>query len=109
MARILIANPPGGPGPVLDIALSERNLLTLLSKLYTPGSACSFLSGDIPDELGFVQACFRGEPDEYHYCSPTREGAPAGSMHPLTEGVVVAIRAAVAEFLGDTDLEGWRP
>jgi hypothetical protein len=108
MARVHIANPPGTPGPVLDIALSERNLLTLLTKLYS-GSACSFLSGDIPDELGFVHACFRGEPDEYHYCSPTREGAPAESMHPLTDCVLVAIRAAVAEFLGDTDLQGWRP
>lgn len=109
MARVLITNPPDAPGPVLDIALSERNLLTLLSKLYTPGSACSFLSGDIPDELGFAHPCLRAEPDEYHYGSPPRGGAPAGSMHPLTERVLIAVRAAVAEFLGDTDLQGWRP
>lgn len=109
MARVLIAYPPAASGPVLDIALSERNLLTLLSKLYTPGSACSFLNYDIPGELGCGCAVFRAEPDEYHYASPTREGTPAGEMHPLTERVLVAVRAAVAEFLGDGDIQGWTP
>ncbi len=33
MARVLIAHPPNVPGAVLDVALSERNLLTLLSQL----------------------------------------------------------------------------
>lgn len=107
MARILVTHPPDAPGPVLDVALSERNLLTLLSKLYTPGSACSFCNGDVPD--GFAYACLRAEPDEYHYASPTRECAPAGSMHPLTELVLMAVRAAVADYLGEGDLKSWRP
>jgi hypothetical protein len=107
MARVLITHPPNVPGAVLDIALSERNLLTLLSQLYTPGSACAFFNRDVPD--GFVHACLRAEPDEYHYSSPTREGAPAGPMHPLTERVLVAIRAAIAEFMDANNLEGWWP
>jgi hypothetical protein len=109
MARVLITNPPDMPGPVLDIALSERNLLTLLSKLYTPGSAYLLVVSDIPEGLNVR---LLAEPDEYHYYSPARAGEPAGATHPLTERVLIAIRAAVAEFLDDSDgaadIEGWR-
>jgi hypothetical protein len=43
--------------------------------LCPPGSACSFCNGDVPD--GCASACLRDKPDEYHYASPSREGAPA--------------------------------
>ena len=93
MARVLLCHLPGEEQPVLDIALSERNLIVLLSKLYTPGSKCSFLNGDVPE--GFAHACFRVEPDEFHYAFPTRDGGPAGPMHPLAEAVLVAVRQAI--------------
>ena len=93
---------------MLDVVLSERKPLSLLSKLYTPGSACLLLVGDVPD--GFAEVRLRAEPDEYQYYSPTREGTRAGVMHPLTERVLVAVRAAIAEYIADsaTDIEGWR-
>lgn len=90
MARVLLCHSPDENEPVLDIALSERNLVILLSKLYTPGSACSFTNGDVPD--GFAYATFRSEPDELHYAYPTRDGAPAGPMHPLAELVHAVVR-----------------
>jgi hypothetical protein len=107
MARVLITHPADAPGPVLDVAISERNLLSLLSKLYTRGSSCAIDSYDVPEE--FARVRLRVEPDEFHYASPTREGAPPGPMHPLTECVLVAVRVATAEFMVDGDIEGWRP
>jgi hypothetical protein len=97
MARILVIHPPASAGPVLDIALSERNLVTLLSKLYTTGSQCSLRTGDVPD--GFVGATVRVEPDELHYASATREGAAPGVMHPLAELVLVTVRRVLADAL----------
>ncbi len=93
MARVLLCPGADGHRPALDVALSERNLIILLSKLYTPGSACSFANGDVPE--GFAHAMFRAEPDELHYASPTREGAPPGPMHPIAE----LVRAVVADVL----------
>ena len=72
MARVLLCHSNDAVAPALDIALSERNLIILLSKLYTPGSACSFMNTDVPH--GFSYATFRAEPDELHYMSPTRGG-----------------------------------
>jgi hypothetical protein len=110
MARVLVTNPPDAPGPVLELKLSERNVLALLTKLYTPGSACAVDCHDVAEELGFICARLRVEPDELHYfASPTREGAAPGPMHPLTECVLIAVRTAIAEFMADTDTEGWRP
>ena len=97
MARVLLCHQPGQEQPFLDVALSERNLIVLLSKLYTPGSKCSFLNGDVPD--GFSHACFRVEPDDIHYAFPTRDGGPAGPMHPLAEVVLVAVRQAIDDAL----------
>lgn len=99
MARIAeTASPEGQRG--LDIALSERNLITLLSKLYTPGSACTLEVGDPPS--GFDAALLRAEPDELHYAWPTREGAPPGNMHPIAEAVcLIARRAVTAALNGD--------
>ena len=84
MARVLYAERADSAKPVLDIALSERNLLVLLTKLYTPGSACTIQSGDVPDEFGYAQ--IRVEPDEYHYEFPTRDGAAAGRNASLLRG-----------------------
>jgi hypothetical protein len=96
MARIEITD-----NGVLDIVLSERNLLSLLSKLYTPGSACELHGGDVPDGFRFVR--LRGQIDEVHYVSPTRLGAPAGEMHPVTETILNAIKEALDE-LGIEDI-----
>lgn len=93
MARVLLRPDADGDKPALDIALSERNLIILLSKLYTPGSRCSFQNGDVPSE--FAHATFRAEPDAYHYASPTREGAPPGPMHPLAELVNAVVKQAL--------------
>lgn len=93
MARVLLCHPPEESKPTLDIALSERNLVVMLSKLYTPGSTCSFTNGDVPE--GFGYATFRAEPDEFHYAFPTREGAPPGPMHPIAE----LVHAVVKEVL----------
>jgi hypothetical protein len=99
VARIAQTASPEGRHS-LDIALSERNLITLLSKLYTPGSACAIEVGDIPG--GFATALVRAEPDELHYAWPTREGAPPGAMHPLAEAVcLIARRAVTAALHGD--------
>ena len=42
MARVLLCHQPGEEQPFLDVALSERNLIVLLSKLYTPGDRTPF-------------------------------------------------------------------
>jgi hypothetical protein len=90
--------------PVLDVVLSERNLLVLWSKLYTPGSRCEFHNNDCPSDVAYVR--LRAEKDDEHYASPTRLGAQgwAGAMHPVTEAIVAvarqAIAAAVEEFGG---------
>jgi hypothetical protein len=99
VARIAETTSPKGPRS-LDIALSERNLITLLSKLYTPGSACTLQVGDTPS--GFGAVLVRAEPDELHYAWPTREGAPPGAMHPIAEAVcLIARRAVTAALTGD--------
>jgi len=100
MARVLLCERPDDNRPVLDISLSERNLLILLSKLYTPGSACSFRNGDVPD--GFAYAEFRVEPDDLHYASPTRDGAGPGPMHPLAELVRAHIARILEPALGES-------
>ena len=99
MARVLLCQHPGTDKPVLDIALSQRNLIVLLSKLYTPGSKCSFQNGDVPADFAFAQ--FRAEPDEFHYASPTRGGAPPGPMHPLAEFAVAEVRRRTECALAD--------
>lgn len=102
MARVLLTHSPALLRPVLDIGLSERNLVVLLSKLYTPGSACSLNSGDVPDL--FEHAVFRAEPDELHYVSPTRDGAGPVPMHPLAELVWVTVRHTVTQALAREDV-----
>jgi len=93
MARVLLCHQDEEDKPTLDIALSERNLIVLLSKLYTPGSACTLAFGDVPEE--FAYATIHAEPDVFHYAFPTREGAPPGPMHPIAE----LVQAVVKELL----------
>ena len=95
MARVLLTTADPTANPALDIALSERNLIVLLSKLYTPHSACSFANSDVPS--GFDHAVFRAEPDDLHYAFPTRDGAPPGPMHPLAEFICATVKAWLAE------------
>jgi hypothetical protein len=99
MARIAETSSANGRRS-LDIALSERNLIALLSKLYTPGSACTLQVGDTP--AGFGAVLVRAEPDELHYAWPTRDGAAPGAMHPIAEAVcLIARRAVTAALQGD--------
>lgn len=68
------------------VVLSERNLLSLLTKLHTTGSACTIVGGSSCPGL-FVRA----EPDEEHYAGRARG---PGKMHPVTERIVQAVREA---------------
>lgn len=75
MARVLLCHQPGEKQPILDIALSERNLIVLLSKLYTPGSQCTFLNGDVPE--GFAHAALGSSPTTCTTRTPPEtEGRP---------------------------------
>jgi hypothetical protein len=101
MARTSFATDECG-GLILTVTLSERNLWTLLSKLYTPGSRREITNNDCPAEVAVVHLL--AEPDEVHYLSSARglaQGRP-GPMHPVTEAIVArvrpAIEAAVAEI-----------
>jgi len=95
MARVLLRHQPGHEQPILDTALFGRNLIILLSKLYTPGSQCSFLNGDVPE--AFAYACFRSEPDDLHYACPTRRLRTARARAPIAE----LVHATVKQMLGD--------
>lgn len=86
MPRVQIVEVPDGPGPVLVVTLSQRNLLALVAKLATPGSRCAIACGDIPE--GLAGALVRAEPDELFYASPTRQGAQPGAMTPKTERLI---------------------
>jgi hypothetical protein len=95
MARVTFSHPREDDGPVLEVALSERNLIVLLSKLYTPGSQRTIHVGDKPAGLGGVILC--AETDDEHYASPTRRGAPAGPMHPISELVTAVVKRVLTE------------
>lgn len=93
MARVDLIYDEHGQ-PVLDVVLSFRNLVALLSKLMTPGSHCRFDNGCVPD--GIAYARFRGESDEIHYNTPERRGVGPGEMHPIAEAVLTAVRSTLA-------------
>jgi hypothetical protein len=69
------------------VVLSERNLLTLLSKLYTPGSECEIGGGNEYAPGLHVRA----ETDAAHYQD---RPFPPGPMHPETERILRAIQQA---------------
>lgn len=66
---------------VVEVALSERNLRTLLAKLagYPSNSACTILRQGDPTEALLI---VRGEPDALHYGS---RGYGPGEMDARTE------------------------
>jgi len=82
----------------LQLVLSERNLLSLLSKLYTEGSAATIVCGDVPP--GYAPITISAEKNDIHYSSATREGEPAGEMHPVTEKILERLR-----YLGEEGLK----
>lgn len=75
------------PTHPLTVVLSERNLLALLSKLYTPGSACTIIK---PDGL-----IIRAEKDDVHYKHPSRLGEGPGPMHTATENFIERLRTVL--------------
>lgn len=68
------------------VTLSRRNLLVLLSKLHTPGSACSIVGDGV-----LVIA----EDDETHYGN--RE-SPPGVMHPTSEAFLKTLEKAIEDY-----------
>ena len=79
----------------IRIALSRRNLLTLLAKLegHPPRSACTISFPGAAEEPALVVTA---EPDDLHY---GRRAAPPGLMHPETEAWIAhaAIEDAAPE------------
>ena len=69
----------------MHVALSKRNLLTLLVKLYQPESSRTLIKPD-----GTV---IMAESDEVHY-----KGRKPGAMHPETERLMQKIETLVAEY-----------
>jgi hypothetical protein len=86
---------------VLEVVLSVRNTVALLTKVFTPGSACSLLVPDVPPV--YAEAVVRIEPDEIHYASDVRRGAPPGALHPFTEQVLRLVQEAVEDLLAPDD------
>ena len=68
--------------PVL--VLSRRNLLSLLQKLDMPDSTRTLAE---QDNKFLVIA----EDDDAHYAHESREGAPPGKVHPLTEAYIKVV------------------
>jgi hypothetical protein len=93
MARVDIVFDEHGQ-PVLDVVLSSKNLVVLLSKLWTPGSLCRIENGRVP--AGFAGVRISGESDEVHYNAPGRGGVGPGEMHPIAEAVLAAVRTTLA-------------
>lgn len=70
-------------GRAIRVALSERNLKTLLAKLqgHPPDSACTLT---YPTKEGYI-LIVTAEPDALHYANPERDIPYPGPMHPDTE------------------------
>lgn len=73
------------------VTLSERNLLVLLSKLYTDGSACTLVNNDVLEDGEQAGGYFAvsAQKDDVHYI----DRPPPGEMHPLAEAVVRKLQA----------------
>lgn len=74
------------PHAMHELVVSETNLLSLLSKLYTPGSVCT-----IEDPTGQIRLI--AEKDEKHYANRER-----GVMHPVTEYKIMKIKELLLEL-----------
>ncbi len=99
MARIRLVSCDDDPTTVV-VTLSERNLLALLTKLYTPCSAAAIIAGDVPPGM---QAVVNAESDEAHYGAESREEVAPGAMLPLSESIVREVREAVQRIMAGLD------
>lgn len=81
MARIMSCFPWDESRATLEVALSERDLITLLGLLYTRGSAKAIVTRDVPIE--FAHCRISVEWDEQHYAHPSREGAAPATVNPM--------------------------
>lgn len=96
--RTKIKTTPLGNVTSVRVVLSERNLLSMLAKLYQPGSACEIGNNvtDINDEQHPEIVCWlESEADDKHYSAEDRDGA--GPMHPDTERFVRKLREVLEE------------
>lgn len=80
---------------VVEVTLSERNLLALLAKLYIDGSRRTLINTDTPE--GYVLKLV-AEDDKTHYSSVTRGGAPAGAMASPTEEFVQLLKTTLDNY-----------
>lgn len=80
---------------IIEVVLSERNLLSLLAKLHINESKRTIYNGDVPK--GYVLKLV-SEDDETHYAGESRKGASAGGMHPDTEELVAALKETIKEW-----------
>jgi hypothetical protein len=81
MARIMSCFPWDESRERLEVALSERDLITLLQLLYTRGGAKAIFTRDVPIE--FAHCRISAEWDEQHYAHPSREGAAPAAVNPM--------------------------
>lgn len=81
MARIMSCFPWDEPRETLEVALSERDLITLLGLLYNRGGAKAIVTREVPIE--FVHCRISVEWDEQHYAHPSRERAMPASVNPM--------------------------
>lgn len=92
---------------VIEVRLSERNLLSFLSKLYEEDSARTmyntvvYVDGKLSDTMVLKLVA---EKDEEHYKDPDRQGSPAGQVTPSTDSLIGKVREVLKEY-GDTSKE----
>lgn len=80
-------------GAVATVALSRRNLLSLLHKLDMEGSARTLVTNDVSDDRGLAGILMLrvvAEDDDEHYGGRDH---PPGEMHPQTEAFLAAREA----------------
>lgn len=96
MARADIHNREGRL--IFEAVLSERNLLALLTKLHTTGSACTIYNNDVFVEgvdSNLYELKLIAETDDVHY---GRRLDPPGEMHPMTEQFIAGLQEYIKNF-----------
>jgi hypothetical protein len=81
MARIMSCFPWDESRQTLEVALSERDLITLLGLLYTRGGPKAIVTRDVPIEFAHCRIAVQW--DEQHYAHPSRDGAPPATVNPM--------------------------
>lgn len=97
MARIATCYHWDESRETLDIALSERDLVSLLTLLYTPGASKSLVTRNAPVE--FAHCRIVAEFDQQHYSHPSRDGAQPASVNPMDSVIERTIDRALQEQL----------